>query len=237
MNNPVKTTEPALAAIDHLDIWTGAWLKKAGTGRGKNGKLSPYGVQKLRELILELAVRGRLVPQDPNDEPASVLLEKIAEEKARLVKEGKIKKPKKLPEISEEEEPFDLPVSWEWRRLQDVTEYIQRGKGPKYADFGRVRVISQKCIQWSGFDLSPSRYVDDQTLEKYQPERFLREGDLLWNSTGTGTVGRVAIVPKLDDLVAVADSHVTVIRPLRGNEPRIHRISATLGLEEESVAA
>jgi len=78
-----------LAAIDHLDIWSGAWQKKAGTGRGKNGKLTPYGIQKLRELILELAVRGRLVPQDPNDEPASVLLEKIAEEKAQLVKEGK----------------------------------------------------------------------------------------------------------------------------------------------------
>jgi len=88
----------SLAAIDHLDIWTSAWQKKAGTGRGKNGKLAPYGIQKLRELILELAVRGRLVPQDPNDESASVLLQRIAKEKARLVKEGKIKKPKKLPE-------------------------------------------------------------------------------------------------------------------------------------------
>ena len=123
-----------LAAIAHLDIWTGAWQKKASTGRGRNGKLTPYGIQKLRELILELAVRGRLVPQDPNDEPASVLLEKIAEEKARLVKEGKIKKQKKLPEIAEEEMPFELPKGWIWTRLQDVAEYIQRGKGPKYAD-------------------------------------------------------------------------------------------------------
>jgi type I restriction enzyme, S subunit len=67
---------------------------------------------------LELAVRGKLVEQDPDDEPASVLLERIAEEKARLVKEGKIKKPKKLPEITEEEKPFELPKGWELARLR-----------------------------------------------------------------------------------------------------------------------
>jgi len=115
-----------LHAIDHLDIWTSAWEKKTSGGRGGNGKLSPYGIQKLRELILELAVRGRLVPQDPNDEPASVLLEKIAEEKARLVKEGKIKKPKKLPEITDEEKPHELPEGWEWVRLGEITK-IQTG--------------------------------------------------------------------------------------------------------------
>ena len=61
-------------------------------------------------------MRGKLVPQDPNDEPASVLLEKIAKEKARLIKEGKIKKQKPLPEISEDEKPFELPNGWEWAR-------------------------------------------------------------------------------------------------------------------------
>ncbi|MEA3546913.1 MAG: restriction endonuclease subunit S [Thermodesulfobacteriota bacterium] len=77
-------------------------------------------MKKLRELILELAVRGKLVPQDSIDEPASVLLEKIAEEKARLIKEGKIKKQKRLPEISDEEKPFELPVGWEWTRLGTI---------------------------------------------------------------------------------------------------------------------
>ena len=91
---------------EHMDIWTAAQTQKANGGRGRgnnsNGQ-SPHGIKKLRELILELAVRGKLVPQDPNDEPASVLLEKITKEKARLIKEGKIKKQKKLPEISEDE--------------------------------------------------------------------------------------------------------------------------------------
>lgn len=72
-------------------------------------------------------MRGKLVPQDPNDEPASELLKRIAAEKAELVKQGKIKKQKPLPGISEEEKPFDLPVGWEWVRLEDVTDNIHYG--------------------------------------------------------------------------------------------------------------
>ena len=79
----------------------------------------PDGVSKLRGLILQLAAQGKLVPQDPNDEPAAVLLGKIKAEKERLVKEGKIRKPKKLPGISEDEILFDLPICWEWSRLND----------------------------------------------------------------------------------------------------------------------
>jgi len=108
---------------EHMDIWTAAQTQKSngGRGRGSNGNgQSSHGIKKLRELVLELAVRGKLVPQDPNDEPASVLLEKIAKEKKRLVKEGKIKKEKPLPEIQEEEKRFELPIGWEW---QDLAPY------------------------------------------------------------------------------------------------------------------
>lgn len=105
---------------EHLDIWTAAREQKKTGGRGRGKKAnggSLYGIKRLRELILELAVRGKLVPQNPEDEPASVLLQKIAKEKARLVKEGKIKKQKKLPEITEDEKPFELPEGWEHVRL------------------------------------------------------------------------------------------------------------------------
>ena len=77
---------------------------------------APNGIQKLRELILQLAVQGKLVPQDPNDEPASVLLEKIKAEKERLVIEGKLGKEKSLPPLDDEEETFDLPKGWIWVR-------------------------------------------------------------------------------------------------------------------------
>jgi type I restriction enzyme S subunit len=108
--------------VDHLDIWTAAPVSKANGGRGRvsAANRSPYGIKKLRELILELAVRGRLVEQNPNDEPASVLLERIAKEKGRLIKEGKIKKQKPLPEISKEDKPFELPNGWLWVRLGDI---------------------------------------------------------------------------------------------------------------------
>ena len=70
---------------DNMDVWTSAIKKKSATGRGSSKKVELTGIKKLRELILELAVRGKLVPQDANDEPASVLLEKIALEKAQLL--------------------------------------------------------------------------------------------------------------------------------------------------------
>ncbi|WP_105636402.1 restriction endonuclease subunit S [Cronobacter dublinensis] len=105
---------------DNIDIWSSALQTRSTAGRGSNGKIDLYGIKKLRELILELAVRGKLVPQDPNDEPASELLKRIAAEKAELVKQGKIKKQKPLPEISEDEKPFELPEGWEWVRLIEL---------------------------------------------------------------------------------------------------------------------
>lgn len=108
--------------VDHMETWPSALQTRSTAGRGSSGKIDLYGIKKLRELILELAVRGKLVPQDPNDEPASELLKRIAAEKAELVKQGKIKKQKPLPEISEEEKPFELPEGWEWTTLTRIAE-------------------------------------------------------------------------------------------------------------------
>lgn len=121
------SVDHAGAIIDQLDIWTSTIKKRGSQGRGSSKKIELYGIKKLRELILDLAVRGLLVPQDPNDEPASMLLEKNAAEKELLVKEGKIKKQKPLPQIREDEEPFELPNCWEWCRLPDVGD-LARGK-------------------------------------------------------------------------------------------------------------
>lgn len=176
---------------------------------------APDGIKRLRELILSLAVQGKLVPQDPNDEPASELLKQIRAEKQRLVAEGKIKKDKPLPAIGDEEKPFELPDSWCWARLADVSSYIQRGKGPVYADFSDFRVVSQKCVRWTGLDIEPARFITPESLDKYEEIRFLRDGDLLWNSTGTGTIGRACLVANAHATQKlVADSHVTIVRPV-----------------------
>ena len=139
----------------------------------------PGSIAHLRRFILDLAVRGKLVEQDPNDEPASELIKRIQVEKARLEKEGEIKKQKPLPPISVDNEPFSIPKTWCWARLDGLTSYIQRGKSPKYATHDGFPVISQKCIQWHGLDISKARLVTKESIESYEKIRFLQDGDLL----------------------------------------------------------
>ncbi|RBP76398.1 restriction endonuclease subunit S [Marinobacter nauticus] len=105
---------------EHLGLWTEAVTKKSSSGRGSNGKVELTGVKKLRELILELAVRGKLVTQDKDDGPVSLLLKKIESEKSAQLKAKAIRKPKKLPEIQEIEQPFPIPVSWRYCRLNEL---------------------------------------------------------------------------------------------------------------------
>ncbi|MEH6458108.1 MAG: restriction endonuclease subunit S [Cocleimonas sp.] len=142
---------------DNIDVWTSAIKKRGSQGRGSSKKIELYGIKKLRELILELAVRGLLVPQDPSDEPASVLLEKIAAEKELLIKDGKIKKQTSLPEISEVEKPFELPLGWEWIRFGNAyyLEYgnnlpqakrSNTGEYPVYGSNGVVGTHKDYCI-------------------------------------------------------------------------------------------
>ena len=191
--------------------------------------------EQLKASILQRAMEGKLVPQNPNDEPASELLKRIKAEKEKLISEGKIKRDKKETEIfrgddgkhyekfadgstQEIDVPYDIPENWEWVRLNDITSYIQRGKSPKYSNIPIYPVIAQKCNQWSGFSIDLARFIDPETVHSYQKERLLRDGDFMWNSTGLGTLGRLAIYHENKNPYgwAVADSHVTVIRVLSG---------------------
>ncbi len=188
----------------------------------------------LKKSILQEAVQGKLVPQDPSDEPAEALLERIRAEKQRLIKEGKIKKDKhesvifrrdnshyeKLDGVErciDDELPFEIPNSWHWVRLSDICEYIQRGKSPKYSQIKKYPVIAQKCNQWRGFSIEKAQFVEPESICTYGQERFLQDNDLMWNSTGLGTLGRTAIYKcELNPYgSAVANSHVTVIRPMK----------------------
>ncbi|MBW6391018.1 restriction endonuclease subunit S [Billgrantia antri] len=158
---------------DHLDLWTSAVTHKNGSGRnasGKNGKIELTGIKKLRELILELAVRGKLVEQDPSEEPASVLLDRIAEEKTRLVKEGKIKKPKKLPEIATEDMPYAAPKNWKWVRFGNLFPSFQNGASSRGDNDGeQVAVIRLADIDNLEISLENTRLlpIDRKSIEKY----------------------------------------------------------------------
>jgi type I restriction enzyme S subunit len=116
-------------------------------------------ITRLRQSILQEAVQGKLVPQDPNDEPASVLLERIKEEKERLIKEGKIKKEKPLPPISEDEIPYELPEGWEWVRLGEICyNFGQKKPDEKFTyidvssinkDRGIIKVVRKGTVIYS----------------------------------------------------------------------------------------
>ena len=199
-------------------------------------KLNALIFDSLKKSILQEAIQGKLVPQIAEEGTAQELLEQIRQEKQKLVKEGKLKKSaltdsaifkgddnKYFEKIANtkmditDEIPFEIPDSWSWVRLNDICSYIQRGKSPKYSLIKKYPVVAQKCNQWSGFSIDKAQFIDPDTLSSYGEERILQDGDLMWNSTGLGTLGRMAIYwSSLNPYeLAVADSHVTVIRAMK----------------------
>ena len=145
-----------------------------------------HSIDQLKQTILQLAVMGKLVPQDPNDEPASVLLEKIAAEKEQLIKDKVIKKQKPLPPISEEEKPFELPVGWEWVTLSDVHAIVTDGdhQAPPKANEG-VPFLVIGNLNKGSVDFTNSKYVPKKYYESLDWARNPCSNDLLYTVTGS----------------------------------------------------
>ena len=114
----------------------------------------------------------------------------------------------------QDELPFDIPDSWRWTRLSSLTiKEIRRGKTPKYVEKSGVLVFAQKCnLKKGGIDYELSQYLNEDILQKYDESEYLHEDDIVINSTGTGTLGRVGYIDTESDLPIVPDSHVTTIR-------------------------
>ncbi|KFJ00114.1 type I restriction-modification system S subunit [Bifidobacterium porcinum] len=232
---PLAEQERIAARVDELS----PLVDEFGSLEERREALDSALPRKIRQSVLQEAVEGRLVEQNPADEPASVLLARIRDERRGLVAEGKLKFPKNGESVIyrasdgaryekridakgrvisdrciQEEIPFDIPKTWEWARLETVCTYISRGKSPTYSPLQQYPVVAQKCNQWNGFSLDRAKFVDPETVTRYSEEQILHDGDLLWNSTGLGTLGRMAIYDSSKNKYgwAVADSHVTVIR-------------------------
>jgi len=171
---------------------------------------APGGIARLRELVLHLAVRGKLVPQDPADEPASELLKRIAKERARLVKEGKIRAGKTLPPVGTDEAPFEVPEGWVWVRIEEVCTLVN-GRAFKPSDW-TARGIPIVRIQNLNNPESLYNYFDKPVLEKF----YVHPGDLLFAWSGTpGTSfgahiweGRRAILNQHIFRVIIDPSHI-----------------------------
>ena len=169
--------------------------------------------QQLRNSILQQAIQGRLVPKDPADEPASVLLQRIRKEKERLVKEGKLKKKDlAFSNIFKDEEgkwieiigtetkeitddiPFDIPIKWEWVRLKELVSLITKGSSPswqgvKYVETG-ILFITSENVREGYLDLKSPKYLEAK-FNELQSRSILRKGDLLTNIVGA-SIGRTA---------------------------------------------
>ena len=144
----------------------------------------PAAIDALEQTLLQLAVRGLLVPQDPADEPASTLLARIRTEKDRLIAEGKIKRDKPLPPIADEEKPFELPVGWEWVRMGWLGESFDYGSSQKSVDdSAAVPILRMGNIQGGRVVMNNLKYLKD--VQGELPYLVLREGDLLFNRTNS----------------------------------------------------
>lgn len=153
----------------------------------------PEAIDALEQTLLQLAVRGLLVPQDAGDEPASTLLARIRSEKDRLIAEGKIKRDKPLPPITAEEQPFELPIGWAWVRLGFLGESFDYGSSQKSVDdSAAVPILRMGNIQGGRVFMNNLKYLKDTRGEL--PHLALHEGDLLFNRTNSyELVGKTGI--------------------------------------------
>ncbi|MFT3813156.1 MAG: restriction endonuclease subunit S [Acidovorax sp.] len=168
----------------------------------------PEAIDALEQTLLQLAVRGLLVPQDPTDEPASTLLQRIRTEKDRLIAEGKIKRDKPLPPITDKEKPFELPKGWEWVRLGVVVNASEAGWSPSCIGSprrpGHWGVLKVSAVSWGEFDASANKELPSELAPKSEYE--VKDGDFLLSRANTAElVARSVVVGVAEPRLMLSD--------------------------------
>ncbi len=205
-------TDIASLVGDNLSIWTGAMERRSGAGRGGGKRISLYGIERLRALILDLAVRGRLVPQDPQDESASELLERIAKEKAQLVKAGKARELVVSP-VATDDALFEIPTVWAWTRLGAIGDWGSGSTPPR----SKTELYGGGITWLKSGELNdnPNLSGSEETITEAALEvgsfRINSPGDVLIAMYGA-TIGRVAILTE----TAVTNQAVCGCSPFTG---------------------
>ena len=209
----------------HLDLWTGAVSQKSTRGRGSNSKVELTGVKKLRGLILELAVRGKLIEQDSGDDPASCLIAEVRNQRYALVGERQLGPQTKLSEVINTETPYQLPKGWEWCRLGDLAEIIRGVTYKKHqvleqAAENHIALLRANNIQETITD-EAAIYVP---LELVNDRQLITKGDILiaMSSGSANLVGKAAQTNC--DLQATFGAFCGAVRPLK------QKLSSYLGL-------
>ena len=200
MGLDTKVVDAEQLIVKHLDLWTSAQTAKSTAGRGGNNKIELTGIKKLRELILELAVRGKLVPQDPSDEPASELLKRIALEREASIKSGLLRKQKTTVLSTEEEKPFELPSGWLWAKLPQVCTY-KVGKTPSTKsaeywansnDYRQIPWVSISDLNHYSFVSTTERKITEKAVGEVFKSEPASAGDIVMSFKLT--VGKISIL-------------------------------------------
>ena len=202
---------------ENLDVWTSAVKTKSASGRGSSNKLELYGIKKLRELILELAIRGKLVAQNPNDEPARELLKKTVAQKEVLLSQGKIKKSRKLGETNNGEVPFELPIGWEWVLIDQLGHDLGQEKPNStfsYIDVG--------CIDKANGVIKEPGVLNAEDAPS-RARKLVKRGCILY-STVRPYLLNIAVVEEDIFPKPIASTAFAVIQPFDGiNSSYIYR--------------
>jgi len=180
----------------------------------------------LRKSILTLAVQGKLVPQDPNDEPAETILARVAATKLRLQKTGEIGKEKPAESLQPESLPFEAPESWRWAKLAELTELITKGSSPKWQGIayvpeseGVLFITSKNVGNYLLRKLDDLKYVAKE-FNEIEPRSILKRGDILMNLVGA-SIGRTAVYDLHDGAnINQAVALIRLVRETDGIHPR-----------------
>ena len=214
----MKPTEKLI--IENFDIWTSAIKSKSHLGRLSNTNLELYGIGKLRQFILDLAVRGILIPQDPLDGKASDLLKRITEEKSKLAFKNNLKLDKKISNISENEAAILLPKQWEWCLLGDISIMIRGITFPaseksKIPEDGRLICLRTSNIQ-EEIEWDDLLYIREQYVKR--EDQIIAKNDIVMSMANSRElVGKVAIVKKEPKYRSTFGGFLGVIRPILVN--------------------
>ncbi len=192
----VETLLATLTSSENTEAFNQSWARIAE--HFDTLFTTEHSIDQLKQTVLQLAVMGKLVPQDPNDEPASVLLEKIATEKEQLIKDKKIKKQKPLPAITEDEKLLELPSGWEVVRLDDICFGITSGSTPPkdmFHENSGVPYLKVYNIRNQKIDFEyKSQFVDSAYHLSKLTRSILYPGDVVMNIVGP-PLGKIAIIP------------------------------------------
>jgi len=204
-------TDIADLVTDNFDLWISATERKSGTRRGGNGnRISLYGIERLRALILDLAVRGKLVPQDARDEPAGELLKQVKAERASLIKAKAIGKGKSFPTVSKEP-PFAIPATWVWTQISEIGH--DWGQTEPASDFTYIDVGSVN--QSLGVVHSPNVVSAGEAPSRAR--KIVKNGTVIY-STVRPYLLNIAIVDQDFDPKPIASTAFAIIHPFTGIE-------------------